>query len=199
MDKKGDIIICGVGGQGIILASEILASVFLRAGHDVKQSEVHGMAQRGGSVISHLRYGDKVYSPVIDAGGADLILSFELLEALRQISYLKKDGTVVVNTQRILPPSVALGQEEYPSDPVAEMRRMGVRVFPVDALEIAGKLGEVRVVNTIMTGCLSCLIPVDEKIFIEVIKERVKKGFVDVNMEAFREGRKLMQEMLEKV
>ncbi len=197
MREKGNIIICGVGGQGIILASEILSSVLLRAGYDVKQSEVHGMAQRGGSVLSHLRYGKKVYSPVIDPATADLILSFELLEALRHIGYLKDRGKIVVNTQQILPPSVAAGNEDYPPDPIAAMKKMGVSVFPLNALEIARELGEVRVVNTIMTGGLSCFLPMDENVYTEVIKERVKERFVDVNLRAFTRGREEMAKMLQ--
>ncbi len=199
MNEKGNIIISGVGGQGIILASEILSSVLLRAGFDVKQSEVHGMAQRGGSVLSHLRYGSKVYSPVIDPATADLLLSFELLEALRHIGYLKDGGKVVVNTQQILPPSVAAGNEDYPSDPVSEMKNMGVSVFPLNALEIARELGEVRVVNTIMTGGLSCFLPIDEKVYTDVIKERVKERFVDVNLRAFSRGREEMARMLKEL
>lgn len=196
LESRGDIVITGVGGQGIILASEILSAVLLNAGYDVKQSEVHGMAQRGGSVVSHIRYGEKVFSPVIEKGSADFILSFELIEAARYLDLLKKGGRVIINNYTIPPPTVATGVEEMNTHIPGYLDEIGVRYYLVDALKIATEIGNVRVVNSIMVGGLSVFLPVDMDLFTEVIKERVKKEFVDINLEAFERGRKVMEGMI---
>ncbi|RMG06013.1 MAG: indolepyruvate oxidoreductase subunit beta [Nitrospirae bacterium] len=196
LDVRGDIVITGVGGQGIILASEILSAALLKAGFDVKQSEVHGMAQRGGSVVSHIRYGERVFSPVIDQGGADFILSFELLEAARYLNLLKKGGRVIINNYTIPPPTVATGVEEMNTDVPGYLNEKGVIYYLVDALEMASEIGNVRVVNSIMVGGLSVFLPMDKGLFIEVIKDRVKKEFVDINLKAFERGREVMEGML---
>lgn len=196
LDVRGDIVITGVGGQGIILASEILSAALLKAGFDVKQSEVHGMAQRGGSVVSHIRYGERVFSPVIDQGGADFILSFELLEAARYLNLLKKGGRVIINNYTIPPPTVATGVEELNTDVPGYLNEKGVIYYLVDALEMASEIGNVRVVNSIMVGGLSVFLPMDKGLFIEVIKDRVKKEFVDINLKAFERGREVMEGML---
>jgi len=189
MKAKGDILFCGVGGQGIVLASEVTSLALMEAGYDVKKSEVHGMAQRGGSVLSHLRYGKRVYSPLIAPGGADIAVSFELLESLRYIHYLHPASEVIVNTQRIAPPSVATGAERYPEHVIGQLKRRGLSVLPVDAFEAARAIGEIKAENVILVGVLSNLLPVDKKYFIDAIKKKVPARFLDVNLEAFRKGR----------
>ncbi len=193
--ESGNIIFCGVGGQGILLASEITSLALLKAGFDVKKSEVHGMAQRGGSVVAHLRYGEKVYSPLIEPGTADIELAFEMLESLRYIPYLGRESKVVVNTQRILPSSVATGTERYPEAIVEELRTRGLSVFPVDAFEMAKALGEIKAVNMVLVGALSIFLPIGEKAFVDVITERVPERFLMVNKAAFLEGREAIVRM----
>ena len=192
MKKTSNILLCGVGGQGILLASEIISSALVMAGFDVKQSEVHGMAQRGGSVISHIRFGEKVYSPLIELGAADFAASFELLEALRYLSYFNKDTKVIVNTQKILPSPVSTGMESYPPDVLEQLKSRGLTVLPVEAFEIARASGETRAANVVITGALSVFLPVEEKIFLEVIEKRVPEKIRAVNIKAFLEGRKLI-------
>jgi indolepyruvate ferredoxin oxidoreductase beta subunit len=189
MKTKGDILFCGVGGQGIVLASEVTSLALMEAGYDVKKSEVHGMAQRGGSVLSHLRYGKKVYSPLIAPGGADIAVAFELLESLRYIHYLHPASEVIVNTQRIAPPSVATGVERYPKDVLGRLRKRGLSVHALDAFSAARELGELRAVNLIMVGALSNLLPVKERHFIDAIRKKVPERYLKVNLEAFRKGK----------
>jgi len=189
--SSGNILMSGVGGQGILLASEITSYALIEAGLDVKKSEVHGMAQRGGSVVAHLRYGKKVYSPLIEPGGADIQVAFEVLESIRYLPYLNKKSRVIVNTQRILPPSVSTGQEQYPEYVLDELKKRGLAVFPIDAFKEAKAIGELRAVNMVLVGALSRFLPVEEDVFMKVIDERVKKGFEEVNKRAFRRGREL--------
>jgi len=186
-----NIVFSGVGGQGILLASEITADAVISSGLDVKKSEVHGMAQRGGSVVAHLRFGKKVYSPLIEAGTADIQVAFEMLESLRYLALLKPGGAVIVNTQKIPPLSVSTGILDYPADVPAELRDRGFDVYPVDALEVARAVGEVRTVNIVLMGAMSRFLPVTEKVFLDTIRKRVKPKFVDVNLEAFRKGREM--------
>jgi len=193
MKKTGNILLCGVGGQGIILAGEITSSALIKAGLDVKKSEVHGMAQRGGSVVAHLRYGEKVYSPLIEPGSADIAVSFELLEALRYLPYYKKSTKVIVNTQKILPAPVSTGADTYPTDVLEQLKSMGLEVFPVDAFDIAKSVGETRAVNMVLVGALSLFLDLDEKIFFEVIDERVPEKVRKVNREAFLKGKEIIQ------
>lgn len=189
--NSGSVLFCGVGGQGILLASEITSYALMGAGFDIKKSEVHGMAQRGGSVTAHLRYGQKVFSPLIGAGGADILVAFELMESLRYLEFLNPRSRVIVNTQKILPPSVATGQQQYPGGVMETLKDRGVEVFALDAFDAASQVGELRTVNMVLVGALSSFIPVDGQGFIEVINERVKKGFESVNVEAFNRGRAL--------
>jgi indolepyruvate ferredoxin oxidoreductase beta subunit len=189
MMQSGNILLAGVGGQGILLASEILSSVLLRAGFDVKQSEVHGMAQRGGSVVSHVRFGNKVYSPLIEPGTADITVSFELLEALRHLPYYRKGSTVIVNMQKILPAPVATGVEVYPADVIEQLQSRDLRIHALDAFGIAASVGEQRAVNMVLVGALSKLLPADEKIFIGIIEGRLPEKIRKVNIEAFLKGR----------
>ncbi len=191
MATAGNIHFCGVGGQGILLASEITASALLSAGLDVKKSEVHGMAQRGGSVEAHLRYGEKVYSPLIELGAVDIQLAFEMLEALRYLPYLHKKSKVIVNTQQIMPPVVAIGKAIYPEQILEQLAERELEVVAVDGFDIAEKAGNVKAANVVLVGALSAFLPVAEDVFIEVIRQRVPERFIDVNLAAFAEGRKV--------
>ena len=191
VEKPVNILVVGVGGQGTILASELLAMVLMDAGYEVKKSEVHGMAQRGGSVVAHLRYGEKVYSPLIEPGTADIELAFEILESVRYMNYLHKNSKVIVNTQKIYPPSVATGIEQYPDDILDTLRKNKLSVLPIDAFGVARELGEPRAVNMVIVGSLSYFLPIKENIFIKVIKERFPEKIQKVNIEAFSTGREL--------
>ena len=188
MDTK-NIMIVGVGGQGTLLASKLLGNMLLKAGYDVKVSEVHGMSQRGGSVVTYVRYGDKVYSPVVDRGGADLILSFEALEAARWLEYLKEDGTIITNTQQIDPMPVIAGLAEYPEDLIGKIRAKGVKVDAFDCLSLAEKAGTSKAVNLVLLGRLSNYFDFGEEEWIKAIEEGVPAKFVEMNKKAFRLGR----------
>ncbi len=187
--KTTNILLCGVGGQGILLASEVISSALMRAGFDVKQSEVHGMAQRGGSVVAHLRYGEKVYSPLIEPGSADFVVSFELLEALRYLPYYSKESKVVVNMQKILPAPVSMGVETYPGDVLDQLKARGMTIFSVDAFETARSVGEAKAVNMVLVGALSVFLPVKEKILVDVMTDRIPERLLRVNLAAFEAGR----------
>lgn len=189
MSDIRNILFSGVGGQGILLASELTAAALLQAGYDVKKSEVHGMAQRGGSVTAQLRYGRKVYSPLIDPGSADIQMAFEMMEAVRYLPYLNKNSTVIVNTQMILPPSVATGQAAYPENVLDELKKRDIRVIGVDAFSIAREAGEVRTANVALVGALSVHLDVDDQLFESIIEERVPERFLKENMKAFAGGR----------
>jgi indolepyruvate ferredoxin oxidoreductase beta subunit len=191
--KTSNILLCGVGGQGILLASEVISSALMNAGHDVKQSEVHGMAQRGGSVVAHLRFGNKVYSPLIEAGDADFVVSFELLEALRYLPYYNGTSRVIVNTQRILPAPVSAGLEGYPEGILDQLRGKGLTVFPIDAFDEARTIGETRAVNMVLVGCLSVFLPVDERVFLDVMEKRIPEKVRATNTAAFFRGREAMK------
>ncbi len=191
MESKGNILFSGVGGQGILLASEITALGLLGAGFDVKKSEVHGMAQRGGSVTAQLRYGQKVYSPLIEPGCVDIQVAFEMMEAVRYLPFLHKGSKVVVNTQRILPPAVATGQAAYPEGLMEQLQQRGIEVVPVDAFDIAREVGEVRTANVVLVGAMAAFMPVDGAIFEEAIRTRVPERFLEVNLRAYQAGRGL--------
>ncbi len=192
MKQSGNILFSGVGGQGILLASELTAYAQLEAGFDVKKSEVHGMAQRGGSVEAHLRYGERVYSPLIEPGTADILVAFEILEAARYLPYLHKDSAVVVNTQKILPPAVAMGKASYPADILDELTSRGINVVALDAFSVAREVGELRTANVAMVGAMSNFLSVNKQVFLDVIETRVKEAFREVNKQAFELGRKLV-------
>lgn len=190
MENK-NIFISGVGGQGVILASKVLCNMALNAGLDVKQSEVHGMAQRGGSVQSQVLFGEKVYSPLIKKNGADFLLAFELIESARYIDYLKEGHTVIVNKQIIVPTTVTSGLADYPSfeDVDAALKKKTGKIIYVDADKIAQKLGNMRVVNIILIGVLAKNFPeIEKEKWIEAIKTSVKPKFVELNMKAFEAG-----------
>lgn len=186
--NKGNILFCGVGGQGIILAGEITAMALIKAGFDVKKSEVHGMAQRGGAVVANMRFGEKVFSPLVEPGSADIEVAFELLESLRYLPYLYRDSKVIVNTQKILPLSVATGLEEYPSNIIDELRERVSYVYPIDAFDLARSVGEVRAANMVLVGALSRFLPVSRENFLMVIEQRVPKRFIEANIKAFLKG-----------
>ncbi|MDD5762047.1 MAG: indolepyruvate oxidoreductase subunit beta [bacterium] len=190
---KGDVFLAGVGGQGTLLASEVLCDAFLLSGFDVKKSEVHGMAQRGGSVTTHLRFGPKVFSPLIEPGKADLLIAFEKMEALRFAHYLRPGGAMVVNAQEISPPSVATGQEPYPHDVEKRLRAVTDRLHIVDALSAALSMREVRAVNMVMVGAASRFLPLPESAYEEALTARLPSMIVAVNVQAFRAGRALLQ------
>ncbi len=192
MRERGNVFLAGVGGQGILLASEVLCEAFLASGYDVKKSEVHGMAQRGGAVTTHLRYGRKVFSPLIEPGTADLLVAFEKMEALRFVHYLAPAGIVVANAQEIMPPSVATGQVAYPADVEARLRKATPNVFVVDALASALALREVRAVNIVMVGAASRFLPLSEEACLEALRARLPEKIVAVNAAAFRAGRGLL-------
>ena len=182
-----NIMIVGVGGQGTLLASRILGNTVISQGYDVKVSEVHGMSQRGGSVVTYVKYGDKVYSPIIGRGEADIILAFEMLEAYRALPYLKKGGKIIVNTQKIDPMPVITGAMEYPSDIERKMSEK-VCVIPVDALSAAVSAGNQKAVNVVLIGVMakSTDIPYDK--WRDTIKATVPEKFLDVNLKAFELG-----------
>jgi indolepyruvate ferredoxin oxidoreductase beta subunit len=188
-DRVQNILMVGVGGQGVILASEIISEVMMCAGYDVKKSEVHGMAQRGGSVSSHVRFGPRVYSPLIKKGDADVLFSFELLESVRYLDYLRSDALLIVNNQKVLPPSVTLGVDSYPERLPEIMRERFSRVEIVDALAIARQAGNARALNVAFLGTLSRHYTVDENLWKEVISSMLPPKLVEVNMKAFYLGR----------
>lgn len=193
MKENGNILFSGVGGQGILLASEITAYSLLAAGYDAKKSEVHGMAQRGGSVTAQLRYGKKVYSPLIEPGRADIQVAFEMMEAVRYLPFLHKGSKVIVNTQKILPPSVATGKASYPDKVLDALTQREIVVVTVDAFDLAREVGEVRTANMVMVGALSAFLPIDPAVCEEVIRTRVPARFREVNLKAFAAGRKVSQ------
>ncbi|MBQ6266994.1 MAG: indolepyruvate oxidoreductase subunit beta [Clostridia bacterium] len=184
-----NIMIVGVGGQGSLLASKLLGRILLTAGYDVKVSEVHGMSQRGGSVVTYVRYGDKVYSPVIDKGEADYIVSFELLEAARYVEYLRPNGHIVVNTQQIDPMPVITGAAEYPTDLLAKMEASGAQVDAFDALAVAQEAGSAKAVNIALMGRLSRHFDFSQAQWETALEQCVPPKFIELNKKAFALGR----------
>ncbi len=182
------IMIVGVGGQGTLLASRILGSALLSKGYDVKVSEVHGMSQRGGSVVTYVKYGEKVYSPVIGEGEADLILAFEQLEAARWLSCLKKDGKVVVNTQKIDPMSVVIGDSVYPEGVIDAVKNAGATVVELDALPLAVEAGSPKAVNVVLIGAMAKNTDIDKEIWLDAVKACVPEKFLELNLKAFELG-----------
>ena len=187
-----NILVCGIGGQGVMTATEILAEAAIAEGHDVKKTEVAGMAQRGGVVSSHLRFGPKVLSPQITPGEADLIVGFEAAEALRWCHYLRPGGLVLMNNARLVPPVVEGGLYDYPDDPVSEIRRRGIKVHAFDAMSIAMELGEVRLGNTVMLGAIADHLPFPAEALLNAVLKRFsskKPHMVEINRKAFEAGR----------
>lgn len=187
--KTMNMMIVGVGGQGTLLASKLLGRMLLSKGFDVKVSEVHGMSQRGGSVVTYVRWGDKVYSPIIDKGQADIILSFELLEAARWTEYLKPDGKIITNTQQINPMPVITGAAEYPQGLEEKMKAAGIQLDAVDALSLAEQAGSSKAVNIVLMGRLSKWFDFSEEEWLKAVEESVPPKFLEMNLKAFRLGR----------
>jgi indolepyruvate ferredoxin oxidoreductase beta subunit len=190
--KKMDILIAGVGGQGVVLASDIIGETAIAAGYDVKKTDTLGMAQRGGSVVSHVRLASKVWSPLIKEGEVDLMLSFEKLEAARWSHYLRDGGVVIVNDYEQPPLSVSLGQEIYPVDEdiAAALKRQTEEVYIIDGTGQAKELGNVRTLNIFMLGCFSIFAPLEADVWRESIAQRLPENIREINLTAFEMGRK---------
>jgi indolepyruvate ferredoxin oxidoreductase beta subunit len=183
-----NILIVGVGGQGTLLASKLMGKIFIDSGLDVKVSEVHGMSQRGGSVVTYVRFGEKVYSPIITEGEADLIISFEKLEAARYAKFLKKDGRIVVNTQQIDPMPVIIGAAEYPENVLTELTDKGLNVDALDALSLAEQAGSSKAVNIVLMGKAASNFDIPYDSWIKAIENTVAPKFVEMNKKAFDLG-----------
>ena len=182
-----NIMIVGVGGQGTLLASRILGNTVINQGYDVKVSEVHGMSQRGGSVVTYVKYGDRVYSPIIDEGEADIILAFEMLEAYRALPYLKKGGQIIANNQNIDPMPVIIGAKEYPKD-IEKKISEKANIKTVDALSLAKEAGNIKAVNVVLIGVMAKNTDIPYESWVETIKTTVPPKFLDVNLKAFELG-----------
>ena len=187
METK-NIMIVGVGGQGTLLASKLLGRMLLGKGYDIKVSEVHGMSQRGGSVVTYVRYGEKVYSPIIDKGQADFILSFELLESARWTEYLKPNGKIITNTQQVNPMPVIIGAAEYPEQLVEKMKALGIDVDAIDALTLAEQAGSSKAVNIVLLGRLAKWFDFTQEEWLTAIEESVPAKFLEMNKKAFALG-----------
>ncbi|MBQ5779591.1 MAG: indolepyruvate oxidoreductase subunit beta [Paludibacteraceae bacterium] len=189
MSEVKNIMIVGVGGQGALLASKTLGQVLLDSGFDVKVSEVHGMSQRGGSVVTYVRYGKKVYSPIVDKGQADFIVSFEMLEAARYTEYLKTDGQIVVNTQNIDPMPVITGAAEYPTNLQEKIQAANIKIDALDCLTLAEQAGTSKAVNIVLMGRLSKYMDFPLETWLQAIEKLVKPQFLEINKKAFLLGR----------
>ena len=188
MNSVKTVLIVGVGGQGTLLASRLLGSAMVDLGYDVKVSEVHGMSQRGGSVETYVRYGEKVYSPVIDPGEADIVLAFEQLEAARFLPFLKKGGVVVTNTQKIDPMPVVTGAAQYPQGLLEAIEGQGARLLALDALSLAEQAGSVKAVNVVLIGAMAKSLGTEKEIWLKTIEKTVPPKFVEMNKKAFTLG-----------
>lgn len=186
--KTKSIMIVGVGGQGSLLASKLLGRLLVDEGYDVKVSEVHGMSQRGGSVVTYVRYGDKVYSPIVTSGEADIIISFEKLEAARYAGFLNPDGRIIVNTQEIDPMPVIIGAAEYPTDVLDELKKKGLNIDAIDALTPAIEAGSSKAVNIVLMGCAAKYFDIPYDSWISAIEKTVNPKFVEMNKKAFELG-----------
>jgi indolepyruvate ferredoxin oxidoreductase beta subunit len=186
-----NILLVGVGGQGILLASEILSEAAMLAGFDVKKSEIHGMSQRGGSVVSHVRYGNEVFSPIVPEGEGDILFGFELMETCRSLPLIKSGGIVVANDLQISPPSVLMGQESYPADLVMRIQDRFPDFLLVDGQEIASSAGNVRAANTVLLGAVSRRLEIAEEFWLMAMDKMVPPKALEVNQKAFMIGRGL--------
>ncbi|MDL2219050.1 indolepyruvate oxidoreductase subunit beta [Ruminococcaceae bacterium OttesenSCG-928-O06] len=186
--EKLDIVIVGVGGQGTLLASRILGHIAQGLGYDVKVSEVHGMSQRGGAVITYVRMADVVRAPLVEQAGADYVVAFEELEALRAVPYLKKGGTIIVNTQEILPLPVIIGTAKYPEGIVAKLKEAAGEVVAIDGLPLARAAGNERALNTLLLGVLAARLPFDKAVWQTALQANVPARFLQANQAAFEAG-----------
>ena len=189
MNNTKNVMIVGIGGQGSLLASKLLGRLLLTKGYDIKVSEVHGMSQRGGSVVTYVRFGDKVYSPIIDKGEADFIISFELLEAARYTEYLKRDGRIITNTQQVNPMPVITGAAIYPEALDTKMAAAGINLDAFDALALAEEAGNAKAVNLVLLGRLSKYFDFTDEEWMRAIEESVPAKFLELNKKAFALGR----------
>lgn len=190
-ERVTNILLVGVGGQGILLASEILSETFMLAGFDVKKSEIHGMSQRGGSVVSHVRYGQEVFSPLVPEGEGDILFGFELMETYRYLPLLKKGGSVVVNDLEISPPSVLMGKEAYPQGLADKIRALFPDTLLVDGQGLAREAGNLRAANTVLLGAVSRRLDIAEEYWLQALERMVPAKALDINKKAFQLGRKL--------
>lgn len=186
--NKLNIMIVGVGGQGTLLASRVLGTVALKKGFDVKVSEVHGMSQRGGSVITYVKMGEKVNSPLIEKGEADVILAFEQLEALRWVDYLNTNGRLITNEQKIDPMPVIMGKAKYPEDIISKLKENVKKFNSTDALSIARECGNIKAVNMVLIGMMAALVDIEKEVWLEAMKEVIPQKLMDVNLKAFTAG-----------
>jgi len=182
------ILFAGVGGQGILRASDIACEAIMEAGFDVKKSEVHGMAQRGGCVTSHVRYGGKVYSPLAEAGSIQTLISFEQMEALRYLKFLRKGASIIINTEEIYPPAVNMGEALYPKDIIGFLKEHYGKIISFNAAELAQKAGNIKTANVVLLGALSNLMNLDKAIWLNVIKKAFPEKLVKMNLSAFQMG-----------
>ncbi|MCJ7769870.1 MAG: indolepyruvate oxidoreductase subunit beta [Dehalococcoidales bacterium] len=196
--KKYNLIMAGVGGQGVILAGNIIGEVALASGYDVKKTDTLGMAQRGGSVVSHLRIADKVFSPLIKQGEADILLAFEKLEAARWSTYLKPGGVAIINNQALPPLSVNLGNERYPDNEeiIGIIRQQTENLYIVEGSSKAGELGNLKTLNIFMLGCLSQFTPFSEGVWQDCITQNLPSGVIDINISAFKIGMREIEDMI---
>ncbi len=185
------IMIVGVGGQGTLLASRLLGNAIMQKNYDVKVSEVHGMSQRGGSVVTYVRYGSKVYSPVINEGEADVIISFEKLEAARWLKFLKKGGKLITSTQELDPMPVITGAAEYPTDLIEKIQSKDVNIRAIDALSLAEQAGSSKATNVVLMGVLSNYMDFEDSVWENAINECVPAKFLEINKKAFELGRNI--------
>ncbi len=190
-DTVTNILLVGVGGQGILLASEILSEAFMQAGFDVKKSEIHGMSQRGGSVVSHVRYGKEVHSPIVPEGEGDILFGFEIMETYRSLPLLKSGASVVANDLCIQPPSVLLGQETYPTDLPEKIAALFPKFLLVDGQGLAAEAGNVRAANTVLLGAVSKRLDIADECWIKALEKMVPRKALEVNLKAFQLGRSL--------
>lgn len=194
--KVYSLIFAGVGGQGALLGAEITALAAVRAGLDVKQTEVHGVSQRGGSVETHVRFGEKVWSPVVTPGAADVVIGLEKLEALRFAHFVAPDGVILANDHEIIPGSIAGAEDQYPHDAIDRLRGLAGRVVVLPAAEAARDLGDGRMANLVMVGGLAALLPIPRPTWIETIRERIPERYRKANLQAFEAGEALMAQAL---
>ncbi len=187
--KVFNILISGVGGQGVLLTSKIIAEAALLSGLDVKQSEVHGMAQRGGSVLSQVRFGEKIFSPIVSEGDANLLIGFEPLETARYLHFLRKDGTIIYNTRAIGTIGVSIAAEKYPSDINEIIKLRAKNVIPLDGTELAVRAGDKRTLNLVLVGAALKFLPLKESVILDAIKNTVPKKVLEMNEKAFMAGK----------
>ncbi len=186
--KVKSILFAGVGGQGILRASDIMCMAMMEAGFDVKKSEVHGMAQRGGCVTSHVRYGSKVYSPLAESGSIETLVSFEKMEALRYLKFLSKDASIILNTEEIYPPAVNRGDSEYPNDVIDFLKNHYPKVIALNAAKLAQEAGNIRAANVVLLGAVSNLMNIEKSVWESVIKKSFPQKLLKLNLDAFQMG-----------